>query len=115
MTANYANYPGHGLTKRSRDEWKKLKARRAVENARQLIEWARAEYIDARWKHALNIKVSVQLVLYWNPERVLSRHKEFARLIHSLNNEIAWSMLTRKERKFIAGALDYYKKNKKGV
>jgi len=110
MTANYANYPGHGLTKRSRDEWKKLKARRAVENARQLIEWARAEYVDARKKYRGNFKLMVELTLKWNPQRVLSRNEKFAQLTQSLNNEVAWGMLTHKERKFIVDAIDHSQK-----
>lgn len=105
--SNYANYPGHGLTQQSRDEWKELEARQAVENARQLIEWARAQYVDARNKHRGNLRMTTELTLNWNPQRVLSRHGEFVQLARSLNSETAWKMLNRKERKFIADAVKY--------
>ena len=114
------DYPGYGLTQRSREAWARLTAhktrtqaewdalqqrREVVEQARRLIVWSQATYAEAKRKHARNMKVLTEITLNWSSERVLSKHAGFVALCQKLNDEITWKMLTRQERKFIADAV----------
>lgn len=98
------------LSMKSQREWAEYERqesirRAVVAKARELIEWSHVEYEAAKEKHKGNIKVLTELMLNWNPERVLSKHREFANLCRALSDDVTWRMLTVKERRFIADSV----------
>lgn len=119
-----SHYPGYRLTEKSRAVWDKLEADKArmqaewdardaelqrqkvIDRVREMIEWAHVEYEAAKLKHDKNIKVLTELTLNWSPERVMSKHKDFTNLCRALQSEKIWKMLSRKERAFIADAVN---------
>jgi hypothetical protein len=103
---------GYGLSMRSQKEWEQIereerKRAMALKQVQRLIEWSHQEYEAALNKHRSNIKLYAELTLNWCPERVLSKHKDFAALCVTFRSDAMWRMLSRKERKFIADAVAY--------
>jgi len=101
---------GYRLSMRSQREWEKIeqeerKKAMAIKQAQRLIEWSHTEYQAALNIHRRNIKLYAELTLNWSPERVLSKHKDFAALCQTFRSDAMWRMLSRKERKFIADAV----------
>ncbi len=114
--------PGYRLTEQSRAAWDRIEADKAkmqkewaardaqmqrekvVRKARAMIEWSYADYEGAKKRHEGNMRLFSLLTLNWTPQRVLSKHKDFGKLCHALQDEKTWRMLSRKERRFIADA-----------
>jgi hypothetical protein len=77
-----------------------------ITRAREMIEQAHTEYEVVKEFHRGDIRMLTTLTLHWSPERVLSMHKEFANLCRALKDEKTWRALSRKERRFIADAVN---------
>jgi hypothetical protein len=77
-----------------------------ITRARAMIEQSYTEYQSAKEAHRGDIKMLTALTLHWSPERVLSMHKEFKNLCAALKDEKTWRALSRKERRFIADAVN---------
>jgi hypothetical protein len=97
---------------RSQSQWARIeeeerKKAMALKQVQRLIEWSHQEYQAALNKHRHNIKLYAELTLNWSPERVLSKHKDFAVLCATFKSDAMWRMLSRKERKFIADSVAY--------
>jgi hypothetical protein len=105
------HFLGYGLSMKSQKRWAEIEEherQRAeiIAHARNMIEWAETEYQIALARTRGDMKTTTILTLKWSPERVLTTHKDFIKLCRALNNDKVWSMLTRQERKFIAGAVE---------
>lgn len=85
--------------------------RRAVMFARKLIEHSYTEYEGAKRKYRNDLKKYTTLTLSWSPERVLSKHKDFGKLCKIFKSDEMWRKLSRKERRFIANAVQWKNKN----
>ena len=77
-------------------EWQHIED---VTQARVMIASARTRYERA--------KAEGKNVTGWSPERVLSVTAGFKKLCRALNDESTWKLLNRKERAFIAAAVDF--------
>jgi hypothetical protein len=106
-----SNGKGKRMTElRTNAQWavieEKERARAAVvAKARAMIEWAHTEYEAAKVANQHNLKMFTLLTLNWSAQRVFTKHKDFAMLCHALNDSATWSLLSRKERAFIADAV----------
>lgn len=102
---------GYKLSMKSQKQWaaqeeKERRRKAVVAKARAMIEWAHTEYEREKNNHKHNLKIFSLLTLNWSPQRVLSKHKDFKRLCAALKDDKTWRMLSRKERAFIADAVN---------
>jgi len=122
-SGDFSHYPGYRQSAKSNARWDKIesdkekmhaewaerdaqiKRQKVVDKARRMIEWSYNEYTREKANRNHGIKILALLTLHWSPQRVLSKHKDFAKLCRALKDEKTWRMLTVKERAFIADAV----------
>lgn len=130
-----SNYPGHGRSERSREQWEQIKRnstymqrewlqeemKKAEQNAlitkiRELIMEARRQYSVALSMDHKNSETIHKLKTEWSPERVLSTFPTFKKICVILNNDETWGIarraLNRKEIAFISDAFDFIRERR---
>ncbi len=95
---------------KSQAAWKEIERKEQIRaavvvKARKLIEWSHEALEAEKSRRRGDMKMLTDLTLNWSPQRVMSKHRDFAKLCKALEDPITWMMLSRQERGFIADAV----------
>lgn len=99
-----------GRRMKSQAAWKEIERKEQIRaavvvKARKLIEWSHEALEAEKSRRRGDMKMLTDLTLNWSPQRVMSKHRDFAKLCKALEDPITWMMLSRQERGFIADAV----------